>query len=213
MRDGGDVKDGVEVGQRVVAGVIAERPFLAQRLFGIHVALEHDVRVGRHFQVVGLALDQFDGLLAQVAGEQELVQAVGQRRGGAEGEDGVAPEEHRHRHARAGLVVAPPVPRADLLQLPMHPGGALVIHLHPIHADVALAAYRGPCVTTHGKVMKRPPSSGQHCWMGRFSRVGAGGTACPPASRSRSGTPAHSVNVRRWRPGLGARRPGRRTCG
>ena len=30
----------------------------------------------------------------------------------------------------------------------------------------------GSRVTTHGSVMKRPPSSGQHCWMGSFNRVG-----------------------------------------
>ena len=30
----------------------------------------------------------------------------------------------------------------------------------------------GSRVTTQGSVMKRPPSSGQHCWMGRFSKVG-----------------------------------------
>src|ERR1017187_3251079 len=30
----------------------------------------------------------------------------------------------------------------------------------------------GSRVTTQGSVMKRPPSRGQHCWMGRFSKVG-----------------------------------------
>src|ERR1035441_9505892 len=30
----------------------------------------------------------------------------------------------------------------------------------------------GSLVTTHGNVMKRPPSSGQHFWMGKFARVG-----------------------------------------
>ncbi len=30
----------------------------------------------------------------------------------------------------------------------------------------------GSRVTTHGKVMNRPPSNGQHCWIGRFNNVG-----------------------------------------
>src|SRR5690349_23874463 len=31
------------------------------------------------------------------------------------------------------------MPCADFLQLPMHAGRALIVNLHPIHADVALA--------------------------------------------------------------------------
>ena len=31
MRDGGDVEDRIRLGQRVVAGVVAERAFVAQR--------------------------------------------------------------------------------------------------------------------------------------------------------------------------------------
>src|SRR3989442_1002718 len=48
----------------------------------------------------------------------------------------------------------------------------------------------GSFVTTQGSVMKRPPSRGQHFWMGRFKSVGstrasrvvvgASPTACPP---------------------------------
>src|SRR6185369_10623968 len=33
----------------------------------------------------------------------------------------------------------------------------------------------GSLVTTQGSVMKRPPSSGQHFWIGRLSSVGGGG--------------------------------------
>ena len=45
----------------------------------------------------------------------------------------------RHRHARAGFVITAAVARADFLQLPVHAGGAVVVDLHAIHADVALA--------------------------------------------------------------------------
>jgi hypothetical protein len=49
------------------------------------------------------------------------------------------------------------VARADFLELPVHAGGAVVVNLDAIHADVALAGV-GILVTTQGSVMKRPPS-------------------------------------------------------
>ena len=139
MRDGGDVKDGIRLGQRVIAGVVAERPFVAQRLVRVNVTFDDEVGVGGNFQVVGLALHQFDGFFAEITGEEKFIQAVRQRRGGGEGEHRVAAEENRHGHARAGFVIAPSVPRADFLQLPVHAGGAVVVNLDAIHADVAFA--------------------------------------------------------------------------
>ena len=89
---------------------------------GIDVALDHDVGAGRNLEIVGFALHQLDRLAAEIAGEQELIQPVRQRRGGAKGEHRVAAEEDGHRHALAGLIVAAPVPRSDFLQLPVHAG-------------------------------------------------------------------------------------------
>ena len=43
MRDGGDVEDGIRLGQRVVAGVVAERAFVAQRLGRVNVAFDDEV--------------------------------------------------------------------------------------------------------------------------------------------------------------------------
>ena len=94
MRDGGDVEDGIRLGQRVIAGVIAERAFVAQRLGRVNVAFDDEVGVGGDFEVVGLALDQFDGFFAEITGEEKFVEAVGQRRGGGEGEHGIAAEEN-----------------------------------------------------------------------------------------------------------------------
>jgi len=48
MRDGCDVKDGIRLGQRVVAGVVAERAFVAQRLARINVAFDDEVGVGQN---------------------------------------------------------------------------------------------------------------------------------------------------------------------
>ena len=210
MRDGGEVEDWVKVGQRIVARVVAEGPFLAQRLFRINVSLQHDVGVGRHFQVAGLAPDEFGGFLAEVAGEHELVQAVGQRRRGAEGIDRVASKEHRHRHARAGLVVTPAVPCADLLQLPMHPGGALVIDLHPIHANVALARI-GVLRHHAGQRDKAAAVQGPALLDGQVQQSGTG-VAPVLVPRYLAGACALE-DVGRFGPRLGARRTGPRTCG
>ena len=45
MRDGGDVEDGIRLGQGVVAGVVAERAFVAQRLGRVNVAFDDEVGV------------------------------------------------------------------------------------------------------------------------------------------------------------------------
>src|ERR1039458_2128854 len=44
----------------------------------------------------------------------------------------------------------------------------------------------GSLVTTQGSVTKRPPSWGQHCWMGRLSKVGQAArlSPCPPLRMS-----------------------------
>ena len=48
MREGGDVKDGIRLGQRVIAGVVAERAFFAQRLARVNVAFDDEVGVGQN---------------------------------------------------------------------------------------------------------------------------------------------------------------------
>ena len=116
-------KTGYGSGKRVIAGVIAERAFVAQRLARVDVAFDDEVGIGGNFEVVGLALHEFDRFLAEVTGEQEFIEAIGQRRGGGEGEHGIAAEKNRDGHARAGFVVAPAVARADFLKLPVHAGG------------------------------------------------------------------------------------------
>ncbi len=79
MRDGRDVQDGIPVGQGIVAGVVAERPFQAQRFPRVDITFDHHVGIGRDFQVVRFATAVFDGLFAQVAGEEKLIKPVGQR--------------------------------------------------------------------------------------------------------------------------------------
>ena len=47
------MEDGIRLGQRVVTAVIAERAFVAERLFGVNVAFDGEVGVGQSgFQFV-----------------------------------------------------------------------------------------------------------------------------------------------------------------
>ena len=62
LRDAGDVEHRVFVGQRIEAGVVAERPFGAQ-LAEFDVALEHDLGIGRELPDRGLALHHLDRAL------------------------------------------------------------------------------------------------------------------------------------------------------
>jgi len=47
VRDGGDVEDGIRLGQGVIAGVVAGRAFVAQRLGWVNVAFDDEVGVGQ----------------------------------------------------------------------------------------------------------------------------------------------------------------------
>ncbi len=133
----GEVEDRVVVGQRVIAGVIAERPLAAQ-LVDVDVAFQHEVGGGRHLEVDGLALDQLDRLAAQKPREQELVDAVRQRGGGGVRQHGIAAQRDGHRHPRLSqLLVAAHVAAPGLVQLPVHAGRARVVDLHAVAADVA----------------------------------------------------------------------------
>ena len=49
VRDGGDVEDRIRLGQRVIAGVVAERAFVAQRFGRVNVAFDVEVGVGGDF--------------------------------------------------------------------------------------------------------------------------------------------------------------------
>ena len=139
VRDRGDVKNGIRLGQRVVAGVVAERAFVAERFLGVDVAFDDEVGVGGNFEVVSLALHQLHGFFSQVASEQKLIETIGQRCGGSEGKHRVAADENADGHPLALFVITTSVARGDFLQLPVHAGGFVVVNLDTIHADVAFA--------------------------------------------------------------------------
>jgi hypothetical protein len=123
--------------------VIAERP-LDSALFGVAISFQDDLGVRRDLQIHGLALHHLDRLLAEESREHHLVHVVRHRRHRGERHGGVRPD-------RDGDVDPPPRPlgilvvlRAVLVDLPVHPGRAGVIDLHPVHPAVAPARPRVP---------------------------------------------------------------------
>ena len=118
--------------------MVAERPLRAH-LAGLDAAFEHHLRVGRHLEVDGLALDELDSLAAQEAGEHELVDVLRKGRARRVGGDRVAAQRDRDGD---GALRGEPVGPAVLVHLPVHVRGARVDLLHPIHADVADARAR-----------------------------------------------------------------------
>ena len=42
MRDGGDMEDGIRLGQGVIAGVVAERALVAQRFARVNIAYDDE---------------------------------------------------------------------------------------------------------------------------------------------------------------------------
>ena len=141
VRDGGHVEHGVLLGRRVVPRVVPEGSLHAE-LAGDHVPLQDELRVGGRLQVDGTALDHLHGLVADKSRDGDLVQ---RRR---DGEDsgpyggGVSPQGDSHlQPVHLGLLPCPVVVSADLVGLPVHPGGLGVVDLHPVDADVPDARF------------------------------------------------------------------------
>jgi hypothetical protein len=68
MSDAGDMEDGIEIFERVEAGVIPEGAFSAE-FVDVDVAFEYDFTRGGDFQIDGFALDQLDGGGAEKSGD------------------------------------------------------------------------------------------------------------------------------------------------
>ena len=64
--EAGNVERRELVLERIITGVVAERPFGAD-VVEVHVAFQHDFRVGGHLQVYGLAGHEFQRIAAQDA--------------------------------------------------------------------------------------------------------------------------------------------------
>src|SRR5208282_4839661 len=97
VRHASNVEDGIEVFERVEAGVVAEGAFAAE-FVQVDVALEDDFCRGRDFQVHGLALHQLHRLLAQEAGNHELLDVGRRGDDGSEGQRGLGADGDRDLH-------------------------------------------------------------------------------------------------------------------
>ncbi len=112
----------------------------------LHVALEHDLRVGRDLDADRLPGDELDRLALEEAREHELVDVLRQRRRGRVRGHRVEPQRDGDLEpAVRGQVVHAPV----LVELPVHRGRARVELLHPVHADVPRPGLR--VVRDHGR--------------------------------------------------------------
>ena len=171
LGDAGDVEDRVLVRQRVEAGVVAEGPLGAQ-FAQVDVALEHDLGVGRHFQV--RPFRSAPSPPACRAGSRRSssrprpAAAGGWRQYMVAGSDA---DGHGHSMRRG----RPPSAAAGSARRPacgVCQCMPVVRRRRPACGTCRSCACRcrGFLVKTRGRVMKGPPSSGQHCRTGKVGQ-------------------------------------------
>ena len=139
MCDGRNVKRGIVLRQGVIASMISERAFTPERFRRVDIALNHDVRIGGHLEIVGFAFHERHGLAAEVAGQQQFIKSVGQRSGGAKRIYRVAAQKNTDRHPLPFFVITSSMSGGNFLELPMHASGLVVKDLHSVHTDIARA--------------------------------------------------------------------------
>ena len=94
---------GIEIFERVEAGVIAERAFGAE-FVEIDVAFENDFRRRGNFEIDGFALHQFDRLLPQKAGDEVLLDVGRRGNDGGKRERGIGADGDGDFHLALGQV-------------------------------------------------------------------------------------------------------------
>ena len=130
-------------GERIEARVIAERA-LPPPLARLDVALEHDVRAGRHLEIDRHGLHELDPAPAQKAGQQQLVEPFGHRRGRGIRQDRLGAQRHGHLETLAQPLGDAMVLRAALVPLPVHAGRAAVEHLHAVACRCSARRFPDP---------------------------------------------------------------------
>ncbi len=217
--DGRGGEDGVAIGQRVEAGVVAEGAFedgafeqlrdlgsggaavVADRPgedLGVEagpagiradVALDHDLRLGGHVDVDRLRADEPDRRAVQEAGEQQLADARRQRRGGGVGQHALAAEHDRAGHA--GRVFAAGA-GGVVVGSPRPPvAGAVVVDV-PVHRRVLAVDQLGP---VHADVPRRPGFAGGFAGVVGVDGVDAGERDVAAATRRGSGLAGSQVEA------------------
>ena len=97
------VEDGVEIFERVEAGVVAEGAFGAE-FVEIDVAFEDDFAGGRDFQIDGFAFDEFDGSGAEEAGDEIFFDVGRSRDDGGKSYGGVGADGDGDFHFAGGMI-------------------------------------------------------------------------------------------------------------
>jgi hypothetical protein len=116
--------------------VIAEWTFQHQLLRGVYVPLEHHLRFGRHVESARHRLRQLYRLPPQESGEQEFINRWRERGGSGVDTGRIAAQRDDHRHPLAARGHLAPVPRGNLVPLPVHRERALSEYLYPVHAHI-----------------------------------------------------------------------------
>ena len=120
---------------RVVTEVVAKRAFQASYPW-FHEAFEHKFGLCRHFQVDGLGLCQRCTFSPHDTGKSDFIDALGQWHYRGEDQRRVTAYGHCHFERSAHLLGDLIVEAPTLLDLHVHTGGALVVHLHPVYTHV-----------------------------------------------------------------------------
>ena len=141
MGDGGDARDRLLRGPRVVTGIFAERAF-QHSLVEVDLELDHDFGRGRHRHVAGLAGGQLDRRAAQAAGDAPVVGVVRYLHLAGIGEDRIdADHQRRFRHRAHALVLGQRLAEAvERLRRERH--RVLAENEKPVMADVGRAGLR-----------------------------------------------------------------------
>jgi hypothetical protein len=135
-----DLEQRVIVLQRVVPVVIAERS-LGLPLARGNVSDQREFRE-RDERMRAAAMDLRDAVAGDEGCEEHLGHVLGQRRNRGQDERRRTAKEDRRRQGLAArfrdvVVVAAPLP-----DLPVHAGGAAVVHLHAVHPEVVASSIR-----------------------------------------------------------------------
>jgi hypothetical protein len=141
MGDRGEMKNWIVIEGSIKSGVVAKRSFRAH-LAGLDISFEDEVHVGGNFEIHRFTLHQLHGFFADESGEQDFIESIGQGSGCRESVGRIATNGHCHWHSFAALIISLPVPRPDLVDLPVHAGRLRVVHLHPVHSQVPLTCVR-----------------------------------------------------------------------
>ncbi len=176
--------------------MVAERPLHGTLLGRIDIALDHEVAVGRHPQLVGQTLHQPHAAAAQKTRQKVLVHVVGHGRRGGIGIDRIAAQRHRHGHAAPQTPAGVEVPGTGLVHVPVHARGAVVEELHAVHARIAHARF-GIDRVHDGQRHEPPPVAGPAAQHGQRGERGRGTRrhdllACAPAAHL-AGQPARHL--------------------